>query len=373
MAVFGRNIQNDWHIYGLQKLIPDYQYCRMIIKSMSLNIEQRRHLMERLVLFQRERMAGMIRERIQELETGLENNNTRLREYIQVVTASNEEQINSDSVRILIDEINQKRITYLVIQHIVSRIFFDISRENWHLVGVMTDMITPYRSPETIDTDYLERRTTHETLYEVMIRLAKIKPQHILVRSLSNLVDITCSRPVRSENTVEPADIFIKLLKSIIIDERYSMFSDISYITNECPRRCIQGWKSLPQSEAIFQMNIAGWVLLGIYIPTIQSEFILSVEEASRFGVLNILGFGLYARVHHIESSTEIDETDVDPIDLEPFTIGDDVFVLECSHKLKSNSLQQIIQAQINGTSRRMRYSDIKCPICRCCVGVYLS
>ena len=368
------NVSNDTRVYTIQKILKDHVYSKAVVKCMKLNIDQRRELMERMVHYQRIHMAGVIRNRVQELETELDGNNTMLREYIQSVTESNREQINSDSVRILIDNINQKRIPYLAIKHITSRIFFDISRENWNLVGVMPDMITPYRSAETVDSDYLEGRTTHETLYEVMIRLIKIKSHHIISRSIDNLVEISCSNPVLSDDdtsTKNPIDVFIRLLQSIVHNDQYSMFSSSPEIVNDCPRRCIQGWKSLPQSETIFQMNIAGWILLGIHIPAIQYEFIESVNEACRVGVLNILGFNLNAKVQQVEAP--IDESDVDPIDLEPFQVGDDIFVLGCSHRLKSDSLQQIIRAQLNTGARIWRYANIKCPICRSIVGMYMD
>jgi hypothetical protein len=142
--------------------------------------------------------------------------------------------------------------------------------------------------------------------------------------------------------------------------------SDIPKISNTCPQRCIQGWKSIPQTEAIFQMNIAGWIVLGLDIPEIQEFFINNVNEVSRIGILHLLGFDMNARTVRVE---ETSEEDIDPIELEPFHSGEEIYILGCSHKIKTESLLRFVQNQARRSLRGR--SDILCPMCRQVIGVY--
>ena len=352
----------DNQIYAIEKITSDYYSSKTIVNAMNLTVEQRRELMERCVHYQRIHMAGIIRERIQSLENSLETSNARLRDYIEYTTHSNREQIDIGHVVYLMNDINDKRTTYLTIQHICNRIFFDVPRENWHLIGIMPDMITPFTPPEVVDIEYLEGRTTHETLYEVMIRVMKIKPNRIITRNLNNMVDICSSFPAPSIEGArsESFDVFVRLLKTIF--NRYD--------SNPCPRRCIQGLKNISQSELILQMNMAGWILLGVHIPDIQTKFTEFVNEVSRIGVLNILGFNINGQIKQTETFAE---DDVDPVTLESFKIGDEICVLECSHRLGSETLRDMIQAQLNGSRGNNIYSNIKCPICRHPVGYYTN
>ena len=328
---------------------------------MNFDVEKRRIMMDKLIHYQQIHMAGVIRDRILQIETELEASNAKLRDYIRSTTESTGAKINIDLVSGMIHMINEQRLSYLTLKNMCSRIFFDVSQDNWHLIGVMTDMIAPFKPAETVDTDYIEGRTTHETLYEVMIRLKKIKPRDIITRNFTNLTEISCSNHTVSS---ESFNTFKKLLQSMIYIAHNSNFwdtieNDRMEFANPCPQRCIQGMKGLPQSELIFQINLAGWILLGMFVPVIQDEFIKTVNEISHDGVLNILGFDINAKVIHIE---ELTDGDIDPIDLEPFVVGEDIFLLNCSHKLKTQSLLGLVQSHIGGYSY---VSSIRCPICR--------
>jgi hypothetical protein len=315
-------------------------------------------------------MGIVIKDRIDFLHREIAIENNTLRDYVAsftdypLIRSRVTDRIDPYMISDICVAVNLHRDTVDMIQHLTRRIFFDVPIENWGSISVLPDMITPFSSPVVVEDSDID---VSDSLYDVMNRLLKVNftSRRVLVRNrpirrnIDNLAEYSCSNPLPYASLLTPV---INMLRAILPDYRQDSGSQLF----NCPTRCIPCWKQLPYSEVVFLLNIVSWVTIGLYVPDIQTEFMKIVNEIYSEGLCIIQNFEINAVVRRVETSSE---EDIDPIDLEPFNVGDDIFVLNCSHKLKSATLTSMITDQLN--RHYNPYKDIICPLCRTVIGVY--
>lgn len=357
---------NEWN---LSRLFCSHEFYTSISKALRFNQDKRRTMMERFVEYQKIHMGSVIREYIEYLNKEIVIENQKLLDYVTSFTEyplnidRAIDRINPYTISSMCNSINNSRDTIDILHHLTRRIFFDVTIDNWGKVSVLPDMITPFQLPT-------EEGVINENLIEIMNRLMKVRFQghrntRVVQRNFDNLVEYSCRAPCPNpDRLLIPA--FINILKSIFPDFRvHSELAD--YRHNVAPTRCVNGWKHLPYSESIFLMNIVGWCVLGMYVPNIKKEFITIVSDIYNLGLLVIDNYEIRGQNIRVEHP---DEDDIDAVDLIPFEKGDDIIVLQCSHKFRTDTIKNLISS--HKTIRNNRFKDIKCPLCREIIGVYV-